>query len=82
MLMKTTQPDFMRMSGGLDSGVPDIMITGRRRHLGRVTDNSRFLIRAGVRVPHLASHLLGRISRRLSRGCQARYGHPIHRVET
>ena len=54
----------------------------RRRHLGLVTNNTRFLILAGVRVPHLASHLLGRISRRLSRDWQARYGHPIHLVET
>ena len=54
----------------------------RRRHLGLVTNNPRFLILAGVRVPHLASHLLGRISRRLSRDWQARYGHPIHLVET
>lgn len=54
----------------------------RRRHLGLVTNNTRFLILAGVRVPHLASHLLRRITRRLSRDWQARYGHPIHLVET
>jgi hypothetical protein len=54
----------------------------RRRHLGLVTNNTRFLILAGVRVPHLASHLLGRISRRLSPDWQAHYGHPIHLVET
>lgn len=54
----------------------------RQRHLGLVTNNTRFLILAGVRVPHLASHLLRRITRRLSRDWQARYGHPIHLVET
>jgi hypothetical protein len=54
----------------------------RRRHLGLVTNNTRFLILPRVRVPQLASHLLGRISRRLSRDWQARYGHPIHLVET
>jgi hypothetical protein len=54
----------------------------RRRHLGLITNNTRLLILAGVRVPHLASHLLGRICRRLSRDWQARYGHPIHLVET
>jgi hypothetical protein len=32
----------------------------RRRGLARVVDNSRFLILPWVRVPHLASHLLGR----------------------
>jgi hypothetical protein len=30
----------------------------------------------------LASHLLGRITRRLSQDWQARYGHPIHLVES
>jgi len=54
----------------------------RRRHLGLVTNNTRFLILAGVRVPHLASHLLGRLTRRLSADWQARYGHPIHLVES
>jgi hypothetical protein len=54
----------------------------RQRHLGLITNNTRFLILAGVRVPHLASHLLGRICRCLSRDWQARYGHPIHLVET
>jgi len=54
----------------------------RRRHLSRVTNNSRFLILPWVRVPHLASHLWSRITRRLSRDWQERYGHPIHLVET
>jgi hypothetical protein len=54
----------------------------RRRHLSQVTNNSRFLILPWVRVPHLASHLLSRITRRLSRDWQERYGHPIHLVET
>lgn len=54
----------------------------RRRHLGLITNNTRFLILHGVRVPHLASHLLGCLTRRLSADWQARYGHPIHLVET
>lgn len=54
----------------------------RQRHLGLVTNNTRLLIPDGVRVPHLASHLLRRITRRLSRDWQARYGHPIHLLET
>ena len=54
----------------------------RRRHLSRVTNNTRFLILPWVRVPHLASHLLRRITRRLSRDWQERYGHPIHLLET
>jgi hypothetical protein len=35
-----------------------------------------------VRVPHLASHLLGRIAQRLSADWQAVYAHPIYFVET
>src|SRR5258706_394736 len=44
--------------------------------------NPRFLILPWVRVPHLASHVLGRITRRLSGDWQEKYGHPIHLVET
>ena len=35
-----------------------------------------------VRVPHLASHLLGRVAARLSADWQQKYGHPIYLVET
>ena len=44
--------------------------------------NTRFLILPWVRVPHLASHLLGRIARRLSGDWQAVYDHPIYFLET
>lgn len=54
----------------------------RARRLQLVTNNSRFLILPWVRVPHLASHLLGRIARRLAADWQARYGHPVHLLET
>jgi len=47
-----------------------------------VTNNTRFLILPWVRVPHLASHVLGRITRRLSADWQEKYGHPIHLLET
>ena len=40
--------------------------------------NTRFLILPWVRVPHLASHVLGRVARRLSADWQALYGHPIY----
>jgi len=33
-------------------------------------------------VPNLASHILGRIARRLSADWQAKYGHPIYLLET
>jgi len=54
----------------------------RRRHLAWVTNSTRFLILPWVHVPHLASHVLGLVARRLSRDWQRRYGHPIHLLET
>lgn len=44
--------------------------------------NTRFLILPWVTVPHLASHLLARIAKRLSADWQAVYAHPIYFVET
>ncbi len=46
----------------------------RRGHLNRVVCLNRFLIRPSVRCPHLASHVLGRILRRVPRDFEARYG--------
>jgi hypothetical protein len=46
----------------------------RRGNLARVVANARFLIVPGVRVPHLASHLLGQLARRLPGDWEARYG--------
>ncbi len=54
----------------------------RQRHLNLIVNNSRFLILPWVRVPHLASWTLGRVSRRLAEDWQAKYGHPIVLVET
>ena len=44
--------------------------------------NTRFLILPWVRVPHLASHILGRMARMLSADWQRMYGHPIYFIET
>lgn len=44
--------------------------------------NTRFLVLPWVQVPHLASHVLGRMARRLSADWQALYGHPILFLET
>ena len=44
--------------------------------------NTRFLILPWVKVPHLASHLLGRMARVLSNDWQRVYGHPIYFLET
>jgi hypothetical protein len=56
---------------------------GRREHrLHLITNNTRFLILPFVRVPHLASWILGRVMRRLSRDWEQKYGHSIALVET
>ncbi|HET8637011.1 MAG TPA: Druantia anti-phage system protein DruA [Acidobacteriaceae bacterium] len=53
-----------------------------RHHLHLIAYNSRYLILPWVKVPHLASHLLGRILRRISSDWQALYQHPIHLLES
>ena len=54
----------------------------RRRNLHLVAYNTRFLILPWVRVPHLASHILGRMARQVPSDWQRIYAHPIHRLET
>ncbi len=54
----------------------------RRRNISMVACNSRFLILPWVRVPHLASHLLGRMTRMLPEQWRHLYGHPVHFAET
>jgi hypothetical protein len=54
----------------------------RRRNLHLLAYNTRFLILPWVRVPHLASHILGRIARMISADWQRLYGHPVHYLET
>jgi len=54
----------------------------RERHLGLVVNNMRFLIVPWVRVHHLASHILGRLARRIRADWQAKYGHPVVLLET
>jgi len=46
----------------------------RKQNLSRVVANSRFLLLPGVRVPHLASHVLGLAARTVVRDWQAVYG--------
>lgn len=52
----------------------------RNRHL--LAYNSRFLVPPWVKVPHLASHVLGRIARRLPVDWQCLYEHPVYFLET
>ena len=54
----------------------------RQQRLGGLTNNARFLVLPWVRVPHLASHLLAQVARRVSADWIAKYGHPIYLLET
>jgi hypothetical protein len=54
----------------------------RKVALRYMTNNSRFLILPWVRVPHLASHILSLICRRISSDWIAKYGHPVYMLET
>jgi hypothetical protein len=54
----------------------------RRKNLHLLAYNTRFLILPWVQVPHLASHILGRMARRLSAEWDAMYAHPIYYLET
>jgi len=54
----------------------------RRAQVHLLGYNTRFLILPWVRVPHLASHLLGQVARRIAADWAALYGHPVHYLET
>jgi hypothetical protein len=54
----------------------------RAQRLASVANNARFLILPSVVVPHLASHVLSQIARRIDQDWQQRYGHPVHLLET
>lgn len=53
-----------------------------RHNLNRIAYNTRYLIPPWVAVPHLASHLLARLARRISADWQALYEHPIYLLES
>ena len=54
----------------------------RRRNIGFLAYNTRYLIPSWVQVPHLASHLLGRMTRTLCAEWEKVYGHPVYFAET
>jgi hypothetical protein len=54
----------------------------RQRNLGRIANNSRFLILPWVKVPHLGSWVLGQVAGRIARDWQAKYGHSVVLLET
>ena len=54
----------------------------RRRNIRFIAYNTRFLILPWVRVPHLASHILAKVTRALSAEWERMYGHPVYFAET
>ena len=54
----------------------------RRVHLQRVANHSRFLVLPWVRIPHLASHLLAGLRRRVARDWWECHGHRLVLLET
>ena len=73
-------------SGPLKLKLRDGLIGAPRQayahNLPLIAYNSRYLIAPWVKVPHLASHLLGRIARRISADWQQLYQHPIWLLES
>lgn len=54
----------------------------REQRLGRIANNSRFLIVPWARVAHLASSILGAVGRRIAADWRLKYGHPVVLLET
>ncbi len=73
-------------SGPLKLNLRDEFVGAPRQayahNLHLIAYNSRYLIVPWVKVPHLASHVLGRIARRISADWQKLYHHPIHLLES
>jgi hypothetical protein len=57
---------------------PDV----RRQNLRGIAYNTRYLILPWVQVPHLASHLLSRMTRILPQAWKSVYDHPVYFAET
>jgi hypothetical protein len=54
----------------------------RERNVHLLAYNTRFLILPWVKVDHLASHILGRMAKRVPQDWQRLYAHPIYWLET
>jgi hypothetical protein len=54
----------------------------RRKNIRFIAYNTRYLILPWAQVPHLASHILGRMVGVLARDWQRMYGHPLWFLET
>ena len=57
-------------------------VQARQHRLDWVVNNDRFLILPGVKIPHLASHVLAATLRRLRADWQRVYGHDLALAET
>jgi hypothetical protein len=54
----------------------------RAQRLQYIAYNSRFLILPWIKVPQLASHLLGLMAKNISRDWEKIYNHPLYFLET
>jgi hypothetical protein len=54
----------------------------RRGNIRFLAYNTRYLLLPWVRVPHLASHILGKMTTQLSQHWERMYGHPVYFAET
>lgn len=54
----------------------------RRHNVRFIAYNSRFLVVPWVQIPHLASHVLGQMMRRLGAAWEHVYAHPVYFAET
>jgi Domain of unknown function (DUF4338) len=54
----------------------------RRRNIHLLAYNTRYLILPWVHVPHLASHILGKMTSQLSQHWERMYDHPVYFAET
>ena len=54
----------------------------RRRNIRFLAYNTRYLLLPWVRVPHLASHILGKMTGQLSQHWERMYSHPVYFAET
>jgi hypothetical protein len=56
--------------------------SGGRPPLCWLANNTRFLILPWMRVPHLASHILGQVTARIAQDWKDKYGHGLQWLET
>lgn len=54
----------------------------RKRNLLYIANNNRYLLLPWVRVDHLASHVLGKICKRINQDWLNKYNHPLYLLET